>query len=96
MNEAEAPYRKLVVRTFLEDPETVTVSVRDWGSGLDEETLNHMFEPFFTTKSKGVGMGLAISRSIVEAHGGHIRATANFDHGITVRFTLPVCRQASA
>ena len=53
-------------------------------------TLEHIFDPFYTTKSTGLGMGLSICRSIIEAHGGRLLATANVPHGATLQFTLPV------
>jgi len=64
-------------------------SVRDSGVGLDAEKLQHIFEAFHTTKSKGMGMGLTISRSIIEAHGGRLWATPNKPRGATFQLTLP-------
>ena len=65
------------------------LAVSDTGSGMDAEVQQHIFEPFYTTKPGGMGMGLAICRSIVEAHGGRISATANLPQGAVFRFTLP-------
>ncbi|HEV7716113.1 MAG TPA: ATP-binding protein, partial [Steroidobacteraceae bacterium] len=67
----------------------VLVSVEDAGVGLDPDKLNHIFEPLFTTKPEGMGMGLSICRSIVEAHGGELRASSLSPHGSLFRFTLP-------
>jgi PAS domain S-box-containing protein len=68
----------------------VLVAVRDSGPGLDPEGIDRLFDAFYTTKSQGMGMGLAISRSIVEAHGGRLWATANLFQGAVFQFTLPV------
>jgi signal transduction histidine kinase len=68
----------------------VLVSVRDSGPGLDPEGLERLFEAFHTTKPDGIGMGLAISRSIVEAHGGRLWATPNAPRGAVFQFTLPL------
>jgi signal transduction histidine kinase len=67
----------------------VLVAVQDSGIGLDRESLERVFEAFYSTKPEGMGMGLSISRSIIEAHGGRLWPTANDDHGATFRFTLP-------
>jgi PAS domain S-box-containing protein len=74
--------------------EELLIQVRDHGAGIDDPAL--MFEPFFTTKGSGMGMGLSICRSIVEAHGGHVWATANEDAGMTFSFTLPLLASDSA
>jgi signal transduction histidine kinase len=58
--------------------------------GLDPERGAHLFEPFYTTKPEGLGIGLSISRSIVEAHGGHLSAAANVPHGAVFRFSVPL------
>jgi signal transduction histidine kinase len=64
------------------------VAVRDSGAGLDPKNIERMFDPFFTTKSDGMGLGLSISRTIIEAHGGTLWATPNQDKGATLQFTL--------
>jgi signal transduction histidine kinase len=70
-------------------PAVITVSVEDRGIGLEDATLQRMFDPFFSTKSDGMGMGLAISRSIILTHNGRIWATPNPNRGVTVSFSLP-------
>jgi C4-dicarboxylate-specific signal transduction histidine kinase len=67
----------------------VEISVTDSGPGISSERLAHIFDPFFTTKAEGLGMGLAICRTIVRSHGGDIRAENNASGGATVSFTLP-------
>ena len=64
--------------------------MRDCGVGLSEDPVERIFQPFYTTKPTGLGMGLSISRSIIEGHGGQLRAENNPDQGATLSFTLPV------
>jgi PAS domain S-box-containing protein len=71
-------------------PDVVVVEVRDSGKGLDAEHAARLFEPFYTTKAEGIGIGLSISRSIVEAHGGQLSAATNAPHGAVFRFSLAV------
>jgi Histidine kinase-, DNA gyrase B-, and HSP90-like ATPase len=73
--------------------EGTLVAVRDSGSGLKEGHLERLFEPFYTTKPDGLGMGLPICRSIIEAHGGRLWATPNEPRGAVFQFTLPPCRK---
>ena len=68
---------------------SLLISIRDAGPGLDPTELKHVFEAFYTTKSHGMGMGLAISRSIIEAHNGRLWVTANPPRGAVFQFTLP-------
>jgi len=72
------------------EPTQVLIAVRDSGPGLDPQRLNHLFDAFYTTKPQGLGMGLTISRSIVEAHDGRLRAKANTPRGAVFEFTLPI------
>ena len=64
-------------------------SVTDCGLGISVENADRLFNAFFTTKASGIGMGLSICRSIIEAHGGRLWAIANVPHGTTFQFTLP-------
>jgi len=93
MRESATGDRTLVLRTAMEGSAAVRVSVRDSGAGVDEAELDHIFKAFYTTKSAGLGMGLAIARSIVEAHGGRLQAENNPDGGATFSFTLPVSEE---
>jgi C4-dicarboxylate-specific signal transduction histidine kinase len=81
--------RELLVSSNADEDENVVVAVSDSGEGLDPAKLESVFEAFFTTKPEGMGMGLAISRTIIEAHGGHLWATANSPRGAVFQFTLP-------
>ena len=83
----------LTVKSRLEDGSRVAISVSDIGVGLPTETADQIFNTFFTTKPQGSGMGLAISRSIVESHGGRLWATANSGRGATFHFTLPTAAE---
>lgn len=78
------------VSTEQPDPTRVSVSVRDTGPGLSPADIDCAFEPFFTTKSNGLGMGLNISHSIIESHGGRLTATPNPDCGVTFAFSIPI------
>jgi signal transduction histidine kinase len=82
--------RELVIRSRQDDAHGVLVSVTDCGVGISTENVDRLFNAFFTTKASGMGMGLSICRSIIEAHGGRLWATANVPHGATFQFTLPV------
>ncbi|ACD21536.1 sensor histidine kinase [Paraburkholderia phytofirmans] len=81
--------RELTVQSRMDPDGNVVVAVRDTGTGIQEANLPQLFEPFFTTRSSGMGMGLAISSSIVEAHRGEIWASNNPEGGATFSFSLP-------
>jgi PAS domain S-box-containing protein len=94
MAKMETRQRTLVIRTALADPHTLCCTFEDSGPGIKPDHLDHLFDSFFTTKDAGMGLGLAISRSIIEAHGGYIRADNESAYGgACFRFTLPVKTQ---
>jgi PAS domain S-box-containing protein len=90
MNGADERLRELTIVSGRDGADTVFVEVQDTGPGLDLEKLGRLFQSFYTTKPDGIGMGLAISRSIAEAHGGRLSAAPNQPRGAVFRFTLPV------
>jgi signal transduction histidine kinase len=81
--------RELVISTQNIEADQVQVTVEDSGTGLDPDTMDKIFNPFFTTKPSGMGMGLSISRSILQAHGGRLWATSKDGLGTIFSFTLP-------
>jgi signal transduction histidine kinase len=85
---SEGP-RELLISTAKTDSEGVLVAVRDSGPGLAPESVDRLFESFYTTKPGGLGLGLSICRSIIEAHQGRLWATANSPRGAVFQFTLP-------
>jgi C4-dicarboxylate-specific signal transduction histidine kinase len=90
MAQMEAARRMLVIRTTVSDPRTLCCTLEDSGPGIQPEHLDHLFDSFFTTKGGGMGLGLRISRSIIEAHGGSIRADNESAYGgARFSFTLP-------
>ncbi len=90
MSEVVDRPRELTIVAGKGDSNELFVEVQDTGPGLDQANLDRLFHSFYTTKPEGMGMGLAISRSIVEAHGGRLSAAPNEPHGAVFRFTLPV------
>jgi two-component system, LuxR family, sensor kinase FixL len=82
--------RDLTITSGESDANAVFVEVRDTGPGIDPADLDRLFQSFYTTKPDGIGMGLAISRSIIEAHGGRLSAAPNQPYGAVFRFMLPV------
>ncbi|MGD8787418.1 MAG: ATP-binding protein, partial [Phycisphaerales bacterium] len=93
MNGTSPDKRQLTIKTSMSSKDIVETSISDTGEGLPEELVDRIFDPFFTTKSDGLGIGLSISRSIVENHGGNLWAGTNSNCGSTFRFTLPVTWQ---
>lgn len=86
---SEANEKVLSIGSHQQESGEVLVTVRDNGEGFDQQIASLLFEPFFTTKQQGLGIGLSISRSIMEIHGGRLWATPNPDHGATFSFTIP-------
>jgi C4-dicarboxylate-specific signal transduction histidine kinase len=85
---AEGP-RELFIATTRAEPTSVLVAVKDSGPGLGPESLERLFAPFYTTKADGLGMGLSICRSIIEAHGGRVWVEPNEPQGAVFQFTVP-------
>lgn len=81
---------RLITLSAHVDREMVEISLEDTGPGVSQDVLNHLLHPFFTTKPEGLGLGLSISESIAEAHGGRLWATPNRERGLTFHFTLPI------
>jgi signal transduction histidine kinase len=88
MSEVSEGSRVLLIGSRADTPDEVIVTVQDSGPGLKPESLDHLFDPFYTTKPTGMGMGLSICRSIIEAHGGRLWATADAPRGAVFEFTL--------
>lgn len=88
--------RELTVRSFVVDADTVAVEIADTGPGISEEVAPRLFQPFVTSKPSGMGIGLSISRRIIESHGGTIEANRNAAGGTTFLFTLPASQEPSA
>jgi signal transduction histidine kinase len=85
----------LLIRTFSDGAGLVGVAVQDAGPGIGEKDADYIFDALYTTKAEGLGMGLAIARTIVDAHDGRLRAANNADGGATFQFTLPVEKTAT-
>ena len=96
MSGVPAAPRELLVATRSAEPNGVLVAVQDSGPGLAPATLEHLFDPFYTTKATGLGMGLSICRSIIEAHGGRLWAEAVEPRGAVFRFTLSADSDSAA
>ena len=88
--------REMIIVAVKDLPDEIRVSLRDSGTGFKAQDVDRLFEAFYTTKPQGIGVGLSISRSIIEAHGGRMWAVQNETLGATFQFTLPIHRDASA
>jgi hypothetical protein len=87
--------RQLLIRTEREEGDRVRVTVRDTGAGIDPQSVDKIFDAFYTTKSSGMGIGLSVSRSIIERHHGRLWAEPNEGQGATVAFSIPCGRDSS-
>jgi PAS domain S-box-containing protein len=96
MSEISEGKRELLISSVKTDLDGVVVAVRDSGPGLEPATLERLFESFHTTKHTGLGLGLSICRSIIEAHGGRLWATANIPRGAVLQFTLPAVQEIAS
>src|ERR1700730_11477580 len=85
--------RLLRVKSGMAETSRILISFEDSGTGIDAKNINRIFDPFFTTKPQGMGMGLAICRSIIEAHGGSLTASPGIPHGSVFEITLPFAGQ---
>jgi len=95
LDEADRDNRRVSVTASLNGSQSVEIAVSDTGEGIPVDRLARVFDPFFTTKQSGLGMGLSISRTIIEEHGGRLWPENNKDGGATFRFTLPIAEEAS-
>ena len=96
LNGTRLEARRVNVTARLDDPQFVEIAVGDTGHGIPADTLARIFEPFFTTKPNGLGIGLAVSRTIVEAHKGRLWAENRNGDGAAFRFTLPIAKEGAA
>jgi signal transduction histidine kinase len=95
MGSVEERGRMLSIRTEQRGAAGILVAVHDSGPGVAPEHLQRVFEPFYTTKNSGLGMGLSICRSIIDAHGGRLWADADQPRGTVFQFTLPAAQEGS-
>jgi len=96
LNNANHEDRRVTVTARQSGERIIEVAVGDSGHGIPVNMLPNVFNPFFSTKPNGMGMGLPISRTIIEAHGGQLWAENNHAQGATLRFTLPIAEEAAA
>jgi len=96
IDEANREDRRVSVTATPDGAKTVEIAVSDSGRGIPTDKLTHIFDPFFTTKPNGMGMGLPISRTIIEAHGGRLWAENRNGGGASFRFTLPIAGKDAA
>jgi len=95
VTDAAAKRKEIVIRSGLQKESKLLIAIEDGGTGLNPQTVDRIFDPFFTTKPHGIGVGLSISRSIVESHEGRLWAMPNAGGGAIFQFTLPIARRDS-
>ena len=95
MSSIEEGARELSISTELSQTRGILVAVRDSGPGIDPEQFDGIFKPFYTTKASGIGMGLSICRSIIDAHGGELWAETNQPRGAAFKFNVPSAQDSS-
>ena len=88
--------RRLTIGTCLDKPATLTITVEDTGTGIEPAHFDRIFDPFFTTKAHGMGLGLSICRSIIEAHGGKLVASPGNPFGTSFYLSLPISEAGSS
>ena len=93
---ARTQRREITVANSRAGDDMIEIEVSDTGSGFQDDVLPNLFQTFFTTKETGMGVGLSISRSIIEAHGGRMWAESNASGGATFRFTLPAADETDS
>jgi len=96
MSEVSDRRRELSVSSATDENNGALVVVRDSGTGLGAASADRLFEAFYTTKAHGMGIGLAVSRTIIQAHGGRLWATPNMPHGAIFQFSLPADSEQAA
>jgi len=95
MSAVDGRQRQLTIVSERDEPKAVRIEVHDSGTGIEPQTAARLFEPFYTTKANGIGIGLSISHSIVEAHGGRLTADPRVPCGAVFRLSLPVEQPAA-
>jgi signal transduction histidine kinase len=96
MSEVDDRRRELSVSSATDENSGALVVVRDSGTGLDPASADRLFDAFYTTKARGMGIGLAVSRTIIQSHGGRLWATPNMPHGAIFQFSLPTDSEQAA
>ena len=94
MEQIDADDHTLTIRSHAPVEDMVTITVCDTGAGIGPDAAEHLFDAFFTTKASGMGLGLSVSRTIVESHGGRLWVTQDSNSGTTFHLSLPIAERA--